>query len=77
MELGQLQKALQKLQLMVHPDKHSTKGNEGRQLAEQQSSRLNKAFSVLQSPLERAKYLVCSYAHECRLPRDGDGSLGK
>ena len=65
-DLVQLQKVLQRLQLAVHPDKHSTKGDDIRQLAEQQSSRLNKAFSTLKSPLERAKYLVCAYtAHAC------------
>lgn len=59
LDLGRLQKSLQRLQLMVHPDKHSNKGDDVRYLAEQQSSRLNKAFTTLRSPLERAKYLVC------------------
>ncbi|BFY98812.1 hypothetical protein BsWGS_01852 [Bradybaena similaris] len=45
-------------QKRLHPDKFSAKKQEERDLAQQQSSLLNKAYSTLLKPLSRAIYLL-------------------
>lgn len=55
-----LEKRFREMQLAVHPDKHATKGEDIKQLAQQQSAHLNTGFSILRCPLARAKYLVRS-----------------
>lgn len=46
------------LQRQLHPDKHSTKGKEDLEYAEQHSARVNEGYAVLTCPLARAKYMV-------------------
>ncbi len=46
------------LQSEVHPDKFSNSPDQQRLESIQQASQINEAFTILKSPLERAKYLL-------------------
>jgi len=53
-----LQKSFTKLQIHLHPDKFTMKSSVEQQLSEQASSHLNKAYSTLLDPLQRALYML-------------------
>lgn len=53
-----LSKKFKHLQSQLHPDKFSTKNQEEQAISETYSSHLNKAYSILQNPLERGIYLL-------------------
>jgi molecular chaperone HscB len=55
---AQLDAAYRKLQTEVHPDRFASAGDDERRLALQSSSRVNEAYRVLRSPVERAHYLL-------------------
>ncbi|XP_061174083.1 iron-sulfur cluster co-chaperone protein HscB-like [Saccostrea echinata] len=46
------------LQRQLHPDKYSLKSEKEKQIAEEQSSYVNKAYFTLLKPLPRAQYLL-------------------
>lgn len=46
------------LQKLLHPDKHTLKSETEKQLAEEQSSLVNKAYTTLIKPLNRALYML-------------------
>ncbi len=46
------------LQKVVHPDRFANASDRDRRLAVQQAANINEAFSVLKSPLKRARYLL-------------------
>ncbi|CAC5408821.1 hscB [Mytilus coruscus] len=58
--LSQKYKELQKL---LHPDKHTLKSEEEKRLFEEQSSLVNKAYSTLIKPLNRALYMLEQAGH--------------
>lgn len=53
-----LAKKFKQLQSQLHPDKFSNKNQEEQSISETYSSYLNKAYSILQNPLERGLYLL-------------------
>ncbi|KAI5694777.1 hypothetical protein M8J75_005333 [Diaphorina citri] len=53
-----LSKKFKQLQSQLHPDKFSNKNQEEQAISETYSSYLNKAYSILQNPLERGLYLL-------------------
>ncbi|XP_045595685.1 co-chaperone protein HscB homolog isoform X1 [Procambarus clarkii] len=53
-----LAKTFRKLQVQFHPDKFSLKAEKEHQMAMEHSSAINKAYRVLQHPVERAVYLL-------------------
>uniref|UniRef100_A0A8D8YSU8 Iron-sulfur cluster co-chaperone protein HscB, mitochondrial n=1 Tax=Cacopsylla melanoneura TaxID=428564 RepID=A0A8D8YSU8_9HEMI len=55
---GDLSKKFKQLQSQLHPDKFSNKDEEEQSISETYSSYLNKAYSILQNPLERGLYLL-------------------
>eukprot|EP00892_Ulva_mutabilis_P007694 jgi/Ulvmu1/5297/UM022_0091.1 len=53
-----LEKRFRDMQIFVHPDKHATKGDDVKGIAQEQSAHLNTGFSILRCPLARANYLL-------------------
>ncbi|KAL1451181.1 hypothetical protein WDU94_003466 [Cyamophila willieti] len=53
-----LSKKFKQLQSQLHPDKFSNKDKEEQSISETYSSYINKAYSILQNPLERGLYLL-------------------
>jgi molecular chaperone HscB len=56
------------LQSQIHPDKFSGKSDEEQLLSSEWSSLINKAYKILQTPLERGEYLLM--LHGVTLPED-------
>ncbi|GAA5235436.1 Fe-S protein assembly co-chaperone HscB [Verticiella sediminum] len=52
-----LDTAWRELQAKVHPDRYATASEAERRVAMQWASRVNEAYRVLRSPLQRARYL--------------------
>lgn len=53
-----LEHAYRDLQSSVHPDRFSAASDHERRLSMQRSTQVNEAFQTLNSPLERAQYLL-------------------
>ncbi|KAH0956569.1 hypothetical protein HN011_003821 [Eciton burchellii] len=54
----EIQKKYKELQKMLHPDKFSNKSEKERQISENLSSLINKAYSTLMHPLKRGLYML-------------------
>jgi len=54
----QLTERYRELQKTVHPDRFANASDRDRRLAVQQAANVNEAYSVLKSPLKRARYLL-------------------
>jgi len=54
----QLTDRYRELQKTVHPDRFANSSDRDRRLAVQQAANINEAFSVLKSPLKRARYIL-------------------
>ncbi|GLV36783.1 Heat shock protein cognate 20 [Carabus blaptoides fortunei] len=46
------------MQSLLHPDKYSNKSDEEKQISEEYSSIVNKAYNILQSPINRGLHLL-------------------
>jgi molecular chaperone HscB len=57
LDRAQLDTAWRDAQAQVHPDRFATSSPAERRVAMQWASRVNEAYRVLRSPLERARYL--------------------
>ncbi|KAJ3057441.1 hypothetical protein HK097_006369 [Rhizophlyctis rosea] len=57
-DVGALRRRFLRLQQAVHPDGFEQKSETEKELSDQQSSFINKAFQTLRDPLARAKYLL-------------------
>ena len=56
--LRQLESEYKRLQKDLHPDKFGNRGAQQQNFSAEQSSRVNRAYTVLRDPLQRALYLV-------------------
>lgn len=54
----ELHKKYRELQKMLHPDKFGNKSEKERQISENLSSLINKAYSTLMHPLKRGLYML-------------------
>lgn len=57
-EKDDLSKKFRNFQVQIHPDKFSGKSETEQNLSDEWSSLINKAYKILQSPLERGEYLL-------------------
>lgn len=53
-----LDRAYQRLQGEVHPDRYATAGETDQRFAQQASARVNEGYRVLKDPVARAQYLL-------------------
>jgi molecular chaperone HscB len=53
-----LERAYREIQARVHPDRHAHAGDAERRASLQWTTRVNEAYRVLKSPVQRAKYLL-------------------
>jgi len=58
LNIQDLTERYRELQKAVHPDRFANASDRDRRLAVQQAANINEAFSVLKSPLKRARYLL-------------------
>lgn len=58
LDTRQLAERYRELQRATHPDRHASAGDRERRLSVQQAARVNDAYQVLRSPLQRARYLL-------------------
>ncbi|CAD1476767.1 unnamed protein product, partial [Heterotrigona itama] len=57
-KITEIQKKYKELQKLLHPDKYSTKSEKEKQLSENLSSLVNKAYTTLIHPLKRGLYIL-------------------
>ncbi|KAK1127426.1 hypothetical protein K0M31_003964 [Melipona bicolor] len=57
-KITEIQKKYKELQKLLHPDKYSTKSEKEKQLSENLSSLVNKAYTTLTHPLKRGLYML-------------------
>ncbi|XP_054006801.1 iron-sulfur cluster co-chaperone protein HscB [Hylaeus anthracinus] len=57
-QIKEIQKKYKELQKLLHPDKFSNKSEKEKQLSENLSSLVNKAYSTLSHPLKRGLYML-------------------
>ncbi len=57
-DLDDLEGRYRRLQRALHPDRHVAAGAHERRMAMQMTARLNEAYTLLRSPLERARLLL-------------------
>ncbi|KAF3426998.1 hypothetical protein E2986_08792 [Frieseomelitta varia] len=57
-KITEIQKKYKELQKLLHPDKYSTKSEKEKQLSENLSSLVNKAYTTLIHPLKRGLYML-------------------
>lgn len=67
-DLNDLTTTFRQFQSLIHPDKFSGKSEQEQTLSSEWSSLINKAYKVLQTPLERGEYLLS--LHGVLLPED-------
>ena len=58
LDLRQLEGEYKRLQKDLHPDKFGSRGAQQQDYSAEQSSLVNRAYTVLRNPLHRALYLV-------------------
>jgi molecular chaperone HscB len=57
-DAGALERAYREIQARVHPDRYAHAGDAERRASLQWTTRVNEAYRVLKSPVQRAKYLL-------------------
>ncbi len=58
LNIQDLTERYRELQKTVHPDRFASASDRDRRLAVQQAANINEAFTILKSPIKRARYLL-------------------
>lgn len=58
MDAAALESAYRDIQSCIHPDRHAHAGDAERRASMQWTTRVNEAYRILKSPVQRAKYLL-------------------
>lgn len=58
MDAAALESAYRDIQSRIHPDRHAQAGDAERRASMQWTTRVNEAYRILKSPVQRAKYLL-------------------
>jgi len=58
LDAGSLERSYREIQSQIHPDRYARAGDAQRRASMQWTTRVNEAYRILKSPVQRAKYLL-------------------